>query len=180
MNKEILFAISLIFVLFAKTFAQSEFSVGGYVGAGSIKGNSPSESSFGASFFLDANIPLFEEVYPRLSLIYARDFSSLLPDTKQRYFPFVQGFSFKGVTSQYFDSRIYLEEAVGVLILNDRTFSDTNTWEYGIALSFAGGVDLRNYDLKGFKVGAGVEYGLTFTGTLPQYYNINLQFQYTL
>src|SRR5690606_25776951 len=101
-------------------------------------------------------------------------------DVSQTYFPFVLGFSFKGVTSQYFESKIFLEQGVGVLVLNDRTFIDTDTWEYGVVLSFAAGFDLRNFDLKGFKIGAGVEYGLTFTGTLPQYYNVHLYFNYSI
>lgn len=180
MNKKIFFVFVILILVPTNSFAQLEFSVGGYAGGGSIKGNSPSGGSFGTSVFIETNIPLFEEVFPRLSFIYARDFSALLPDSRQTYLPYVQGFSFKGVTSQYFDSKIFLEESVGALILNDRTFSDTDSWEYGIVLSFAGGFDLRNYDLKGFKIGAGVEYGLTFTGTLPQYFNLHLQFQYTL
>lgn len=180
MNIKILTIVLLTFVLSPASLAQVEFSIGGHAGGGSIQGNSPSEGSFGASVFLEANLPLFEEVFPRLSFIYARDFSALIPDSRQGYFPFVQGFSFKGVTSQYFDSKIFLEEAVGLLMLNDRTFIDTDSWEYGIVLSFVGGFDLRNFDLKGFKLGAGVEYGLTFTGTLPQYFNLFLQFQFTL
>jgi hypothetical protein len=75
---------------------------------------------------------------------------------------------------------MFLEEGVGVLVLNDRTFSDTDSWEYGAVLSLVTGFDLRNYDLKGFKIGAGVEYGITFTGTLPQYFSLFLQFQYTI
>lgn len=180
MNIKILTIVLLTFVLSPASLAQVEFSIGGYAGGGSIQGNSPSEGSFGTSVFLEANLPLFEEVFPRLSFIYARDFSALIPDSRQGYFPFVQGFSFKGVTSQYFDSKIFLEEAVGLLMLNDRTFIDTDSWEYGIVLSFVGGFDLRNFNLKGFKLGAGVEYGLTFTGTLPQYFNLFLQFQFTL
>lgn len=180
MNKKILTALLLTFILSYDSLAQVEFSIGGYAGGGSIQGNSPSEGSFGTSVFIEANIPLFEEVFPRLSFIYAKDFSALIPDSRQTYFPFVQGFSFKGVTSQYFDSKVFLEEAVGLLMLNDRTFIDTDSWEYGIVLSFVGGFDLRNFNLKGFKLGAGVEYGLTFTGTLPQYFNLYLQFQYTL
>lgn len=180
MNKKIFVLLTFVFLSFSNLIAQTDFSIGGYLGGGNIKGNSPSEGSFGTSIFIEASIPLFEEVYPRLSFIFARDFSALLPDSRQPYFPFIQGISFKGVTSQYFSSKVFLEEAVGVLTLNDRTFSDTNSWEYGIVLSFTGGFDLRNYDLKGFKLGAGVEYGITFTGTLPQYFNLHLQFQYTL
>lgn len=180
MNNKIFYVFIIVTLLSINSLAQTEFSIGGYAGAGSIKGNSPTEGSFGTSVFIETNIPLFEEVFPRLSFIYARDFSSLLPDSRQTYFPYVQGISFKGVTSQYFDNKVFLEEAVGVIILNDRTFSDTNSWEYGIVLSFNGGFDLRNYNLKGFKVSTGVEYGLTFTGTLPQYFSLHLQFQYTI
>lgn len=180
MNKKIFVLLISTFLTAPISIAQTDFSIGGYIGGGTIKGNSPSEGSFGTSVFIEASIPIFEEVFPRLSFIFARDFSSLLPDSRQPYFPFVQGVSLKGVTSQYFDSKVFLEEAVGLLALNDRTFSDTNSWEYGIALSFTGGFDLRNYDLKGLKIGAGLEYGITFTGTLPQYFNLYLQFQYTL
>lgn len=180
MNNKIFFLLTLVFCLTSATLAQTDISIGGYIGGGNIKGNSPSEGSFGTSVFVEANIPIFEEVFPRLGFIFARDFSALLPDSRQPYFPFVQGVSFKGVTSQYFDSKIFLEEAVGLLMLNDRTFSDTNSWEYGVVLSFTGGFDLRNYNLKGFKIGAGVEYGITFTGTLPQYFNLYLQFQYII
>lgn len=180
MSRKILTTFIIVFLLSINSFAQTDFSVGGYIGGGSLSSNSPSEGSFGTSVFIQADIPLFAEVFPRLSFIYARDFSSLLPNSRQTYYPFLQGFSFKGVTSQYFDGKIFLEEAVGAILLNDRTFIDSDSWEYGIVLSFVGGFDFRNYDLKGFKIGAGVEYGLTFTGNLPQYFNLYMQFQYTL
>lgn len=180
MNKKILTSFAVAFLISVNLNAQADFSIGGYIGGGSISSNSPSEGSFGTSFFIQADLPLFAEVFPRLSFIYARDFSSLLPDTRQTYYPYLQGFSFKGVTSQYFDSKVFLEQAVGALVLNDRTFIDRDSWEYGIVLSFVGGFDLRNFDLKGFKFGAGVEYGLTFTGNLPQYFSLYLQLQYTL
>jgi len=180
LNKKIFLTAAIVLFIATVSFTQNEISFGGYLGGGSLSSNSPSEGSFGATFFVQADVPIFAEVFPRVSFIYNRDFSSLIPDSRQTYYPFLQGFSFKGVTSQYFDSKIFLEQAVGVLVLNDRTFIDRNSWEYGIVLSFVGGFDLRNYDLKGFKVGAGVEYGLTFTGNLPQYFNLYLQFQYTL
>ena len=180
MNKKILLSLALSLFLSISVLAQSDISIGVYLGGGSISSNSPSEGSFGTSVFIQVDIPIFEEVFPRLSFIYARDFSSLIPDSRQTYFPYLSGFSLKGVTSQYFDNNIFLEQAVGILTLRDRTFIDRNSWEYGIVLSIAGGFDLRNYNLKGFKIGAGVEYGLTFTGNLPQYFNLFLQFQYVL
>ena len=90
------------------------------------------------------------------------------------------GVNFKGVTTQYFDNKMFLEEGVGFLALNDRTFSDTDIWDYGIVISLSTGFDLRNFDLKGFKLGAGAEYGITFFNTLPKYSSIHLFVHYTI
>lgn len=177
----ILLFISLVLLLLFNTAnAQIELTVGAYAGGGFIKGNSPDQSSFSTSVFIETNTPLFEEVYPRVSFIYAQDFNILLPDTRQRYHPFIKGFSLKGITSQYFDSRIFLEEGVGFLMLNDRTFSDVNEWNAGMVLSLAGGLDFRDFDLKGFKIGAGMEYGLTFTNTLAQFFSLHIQMMFTI
>jgi hypothetical protein len=171
----------IIAMLFSPSiFSQTEISVGGYVGGGSFKGNSTSIAGFTSSFFVEANLPLFEEVFPRLSFIYTKDFNAILPNTNQPYNPFIQGFSFKGVTTQYFDNKMFLEEGVGLLALNDRTFIDTDVWDYGIVVSLSAGFDLRNYNLKGFKVGAGAEYGITFINTLPRYSSIHIFFQFVI
>jgi hypothetical protein len=160
--------------------AQTEISVGGYLGGGSFKGNSTSIAGFTSSLFVEANLPLFEEVFPRLSFIFTKDFNAILPNTNQPYNPFLQGFNFKGVTTQYFDNKMFLEEGVGLLALNDRTFIDTDIWDYGIVVSLSAGFDLRNYDLKGFKVGVGAEYGITFINTLPRYSSIHVFFQFVI
>lgn len=175
--KTILFAL----VLFSSVcFSQTEISVGGYLGGGSFSGNSVSIPGFTTSLFIEANLPLFQEVYPRASFIFTKDFNAILPNTNQPYNPFILGFNFKGVTTQYFDSKMFLEEGVGLLALNDRTFSDTDVWDYGIVISLSAGFDLRNYDLKGFKVGAGAEYGITFFNTLPKYSSIHVFVQFVI
>ena len=132
------------------------------------------------SLFIEANLPLFQEVYPRASFIFTKDFNAILPNTNQPYNPFILGFNFKGVTTQYFDNKMFLEEGVGLLALNDRTFSDTDIWDYGIVISLSAGFDLRNYDLKGFKIGAGAEYGITFFNTLPKYSSIHVFVQFVI
>ncbi len=171
----------LIVMFFSSTiYSQTEISVGGYFGGGSFSGNSVSVAGFTSSLFVEANLPLFEEVFPRFSFIYTKDFNAILPNTNQPYNPFVMGFNFKGVTTQYFDNKMFLEEAVGALALNDRTFIDTDVWDYGIVISLSAGFDLRNFDLKGFKIGAGAEYGITFFNTLPKYSSIHLFVQYMI
>jgi hypothetical protein len=172
--------LSAIIIFSFTAFPQTDFSIGGFAGGGSFKGNSTSVGGFTTSLFAEANFPLFEEVFPRLSFVFIKDFNALLPNTNQPYNPYLLGVSFKGVTTQYFDNKIFLEEGVGFLALNDRTFSDTDVWDYGVVLSISVGYDLRNFNLKGFKIGAGAEYGLTFFQTLPQYSSIHLLVHYTI
>jgi len=170
----------LIFTIQSNTSAQLRVSAGGFVGGGFIKGNSPSIGSFTASFFVETNTALFAEVTPRLSFVYAKDFNAIVPNVKKPYFPFVQGLSFKGITTQYFEDHIFLEEGFGLLALNDRTFSDEDSWSYGIVFSINGGFDLRGFELSGFKIGAGIEFGITFNNTLAQYSSLHFYFNYTL
>jgi hypothetical protein len=174
--------VFLIIILFYSvvTFSQTEISIGGYVGGGSFNGNSISVEGFTSSIFVEANTPLFEEVFPRASFIFTKDFNALLPNSTQTYNSFILGFNIKGITTQYFDNKFFLEEGVGVLVLNDRTFIDTNIWDYGIVISISAGYDLRDFNLKGFKIGAGAEYGITFFNTLPKYSSIHLFVIYTI
>jgi len=173
--------VSFLFLIFySPAFAQLRIGVGGFIGGGTIKGDSPSLAAFTTSVFVETNTALFLEVTPRLSYIYSKDFDKILPNTKKPYYPFMQGITLKGITTQYFQDHIFLEEGVGFLALNDRTFSTTNSWSYGIVLSVSGGWDLRGFDLSGFRLGAGVEYGITFNNTLAQYSSFHFYFNYTL
>ena len=174
------YTVILILFMSASSYSQLRISAGGYLGGGTIKGNSPSIGAFTASVFIETNTSLFLEVTPRLSYVYARDFNAIIPNTTQPYNPFIQGFTIKGITTQYFKDKMFLEEGVGLLALNDRTFSDTNVWSYGVVLSISGGWDLRGFHLSGFKLGAGVEFGITFNNTLPRYSSLYFYFNYTI
>ncbi len=158
--------------------AQIRVSIGGTVGGGFLESNSPSVGTVTASLFIETNTALFAEVFPRLGLVFAKDFNAIIPNVEKPYFPYVRGITFKGVTTQYFDGRYFLEEGVGFLALNDRTFSDRDNWNYGVVLALNGGFDLRGFNLDGFKLGGGAEYGLTFTNSLPQYSSIHAFIQY--
>ncbi|MEJ2193876.1 MAG: hypothetical protein P8X73_03330 [Ignavibacteriaceae bacterium] len=171
--------IILFLLLSTFSYSQLRFSAGGYLGGGTIKGNSPSIGAFTASAFIETNTSLFLEVTPRLSYFYAKDFNAIIPNTSQPYNPYIQGINIKGITTQYFKDKMFLEEGVGLLALNDRTFSDTNVWSYGIVLSISGGWDLRGFYLSGFKLGGGVEFGITFNNTLARYSVLYLIFNYT-
>jgi hypothetical protein len=171
---------AIIFISFQFiSFAQFKVSIGGTIGGGFLRGNSPSVGAFTSSVFLETNTVIFQEVFPRLSFVFAKDFNAIVPNVKKPYFPYVRGITFKGITSQYFNGNYFLEEGVGLLALNDRTFSDTDSWNLGVVISINGGFDLRGFSLDGFKLGAGAEYGITFTNSLPQYSSIHLIAHFT-
>lgn len=162
------------------SYSQIRISAGGFVGGGTIRGNSPSIGVFTVSVFIETNTSLFLEVTPRLSYVFAKDFNAIIPNTSQPYNPYVQGITLKGITTQYYEDKIFLEEGVGLLALNDRTFSDTDVWSYGVVLSLSTGWDLRGIHLSGFKLGMGVEFGITFNNTLARYSSLYLYFNYTI
>ena len=180
MTKKYLLLFILLLSFYFTSIAQVRINTGGFIGGGTIKGESPSIGAFTASIFIETNSILFLEVTPRLSFIYARDFNAIIPNTRKPYFPFVQGFSLKGITTQYFENNIFLEEGLGFLVLNDKTFSDTDTWDYGIVLALSGGWDLREYNLSGLKLGMGIEFGITFNNTLAQYSSFHVYLNYSL
>ncbi|HMU43933.1 MAG TPA: hypothetical protein PKA80_11585 [Ignavibacteriaceae bacterium] len=184
MTKKYSITLCLILILLGvnskEIFCQNDFSAGIYAGGGLITGNSFSQSSFNVSIFVESGFEIIPNVTPRLSFLYAQDFDAILPNTRDKYYSLLNGINLKGITSQYFEHSIFLEEGVGLLALNDRIFSDTNVWDYGTVLSVLIGVDLRDFNLKGIKLGLGIEYGLTFNNTLANYYSLYLQMQYAM
>lgn len=176
-----LYLILILLVVNSKEiFCQNDFSAGVYGGGGNITGNSFSQGSFTVSIFVESGFEIIPNVTPRLSFLYAQDFDAILPNTRDKYYSLLYGINLKGITTQYFEHKIFLEEGVGLLALNDRMFSDTNVWDYGTVLSVLIGLDFRDFNLKGIKLGLGIEYGLTFNNTLANYYSLHLQFQYAM
>ncbi|UCH66232.1 MAG: hypothetical protein JSW63_03620, partial [Ignavibacterium sp.] len=96
------FTLSLVLLISIPLYSQIRVGAGGFIGGGTIQGNSPSIGAFTASVFIETNTTLFLEVTPRLSYIFARDFNAIIPNTTQPYNPFLQGITFKGITTQYF------------------------------------------------------------------------------
>lgn len=175
-----LLTILILVIIFNPLNAQVKLEgIGVYGGLGTIKGNSVSVASFTTSAFLDTKWFFSDLVTVRFSFFYARKFEALIAsNSRARYFPFHKGFSLKTVIDQPLSRYIFLEEGVGLLFLNDRTFSDTNEWGIGITFHVVGGIDFRDDTGNGFKVGAGSEVGTTFTTTTPQFFSVHFQTAY--
>jgi hypothetical protein len=170
------FILIIVFFLFTNnTRAQDNFGIGINLGGGTLGGNLPSQGSFSTAIFVEGNPGFNGNYLLRLTFIYVTDMNVMLPTLNDRYYPYVKGISLKGIQSQDYSNSLYSEEGLGVIALNDRTFASVNEWDYGAAFSLLVGFDLRHGKEKGFKVGIGGEYGLTFTNNTVKYLSIYLQ-----
>jgi len=173
-------AFSFIILIFISlnipdTFAQDKFGIGVNLGGGLIGGNLESQGSFSTMVFVEGNPGFSGNYLLRLTFVYVTDVNVMLPTLEDRYSPFLKGVTLKGIQSQDFANSLYSEEGLGIIALNDRTFASVDEWDYGAAFSLLVGADLRHGLSKGFKVGLGGEYGLTFTNTTVRYLSIYLQ-----
>jgi hypothetical protein len=154
-------------------------SAGVTLGGGLISSNSPSVTTYSTSFFVESPI-IYNSFSIRLSFLYAADYNQILPNSTIQYNPFIKEVSLKGITTQNFSGSYYLDEGIGFLIINDRIFSNIDYIDYGFVMSVGAGFDLRNDNPDGFRIGAGVDYGFTFTNTYAKYFSLHLMGQYFL
>jgi hypothetical protein len=159
-------------------YSQVDASFGAYLGGGAIQSNSPSQASLTSSIFVEKFLVPADYIAARLSFIYSTDFNSIMPGGVVQYNPSVKGITLKGIYSMYFTYEIFLEQGFGVAALNDRIYRDRNKWDYGIIISLFGGINLRHNTFEGFRIGIGIEYGLTFINSSIRYSSIHLQAQY--
>ena len=153
-------------------------SIGVTLGGGFISSNSPDISSFTSTLFFNSP-PLFNNFFSiRLSLLYNADYNQILPNTTNQYNPFIKGISLKEVTAQNIDPFYYVDEAFGVLVLDDRIFSGIDAVDYGIVISVGAGLELGKSAGHGFRLGAGTDYAFTFTNTYAKYFSVHLTSQY--
>ena len=173
-----LLTIVTILIFFNNTPAQSGVGVGGYLGGGVISGDSPNQSAFTSSIFFEFKTPLSDNILPRISFFYAQDFNRLLPESTNKYFPFLKGISLKGVASQKVSENYFVEEGAGFIAINDHTFSDTDVWNFGVVSSVIAGFDFRNSDNTGFRLGGGMEFAFSFANTFAKYLSFQVQGEY--
>jgi hypothetical protein len=152
---------------------------GAYIGYGSVKGNSPSQTSLGFNVFAGFSHAWLSEIGLQFGYTYARKVNYFLPEnTKGRYYPYVHAVTAKAIIEQPLGGFMFIEEGLGLSAINDRTFSDVNEWDYGIIASLYLGWNLRKFSLSGFKVGFVGESALTFTSTTVSYTMLGFRVMY--
>ncbi|MBI3125233.1 MAG: hypothetical protein HYZ10_12590 [Ignavibacteriales bacterium] len=170
----------LLVAITSINFAQIKFtSVGASFGIGTIQGNSTSVSALSGSISTDFKLWFSDVVSFRLGYTHARMTEYFLPENRtNKYYPFFNFYTLKGVIYQPLYKKLFIEEAAGILVLNDRTFGDTNIWEFGGTFSLLAGLDFRDLEMKGITVGLSTGYGVTLTSTNASYSFFSLNAQY--
>ena len=176
-NKLLLFTAFLIWCA-DFSFSQSELNIGAAAGAGFISSNSPNEGAFTSSIFVGGYLNPGDYISTRIGFLYATDLNSIVPGSNKQYYPSIKGFYLKGIYSYYITNSFYTEQGLGLITLNDRIYSDRNNWDYGIVISLLAGIDFREISRNGFRIGLGLEYGLTLVNYNIQYYSTHFQIQY--
>ena len=168
--------IFFLFISFSNSHAQIlSTGIGLNIGLGQIQGNSPSLTSLSGSILFDVNTSLWNGVTFRMGYHYSRKVEYFLPENRKgKYYPFVKFFSLQAVISQWMTEKIFLEEGLGLVYLNDRTFSDTNDWGPGTIFSGLIGIDFKEKGT-GFTLGAGAEYAVAFSNNNASHVAIKIQ-----
>ncbi|MCB0746741.1 MAG: hypothetical protein KDC90_04690 [Ignavibacteriae bacterium] len=169
-------AIILIFAFCPFSFGQSNnFAVGGGIGFGSLMGNFPSQTTFGGKIFLETIYTLKPFDKFQISYTFAQKVEKFLPgDNNIKYYSYMHSVGFSGIFSQLLNPQINVEEGLGLILLNDRSFDDINTLNVGLLFSISSGINLsRNIGLL-----ANLDYGLTFTNTNASYFLLMIQGKY--
>jgi hypothetical protein len=161
----------IFIVIIHSTFLNGQIkSISGQAGFGIIEGNIPTTYSWNASIGLDLRIKIVKEIDLRFSFLFGQDINGLLPDERiSKYYSSIKGVSIKILAEQPLSEFFFIEEGIGVLMLNDKTFIDRNEMAYGVIFSGIMGYKLNQNieDKGGFSIGLGIEYGITFTNNSP-------------
>lgn len=175
-----LLQLVLLIAISTQAYAQVQIkSVNAGISIGSVNGNSLPFTAFGGKISSDFNLWFSDEVSFQFGFEHSRKIEYYLPENRTgKVYPFINYYFLKALLNQKYYKRLFLEEGVGLLLLNDRTFSDTNIWEYGGTFSISTGIDFRNELDSGFTVSAGINYGITINSTTVSFSLITFQAKY--
>lgn len=172
--------LNIFFLLIAFKTANAQFDslrIGGGIGFGSLLGDFPSQSTLGAKIFLETDNAFSPFDKLQFHFAYAQKIEKFLPgDYKIQYYSYMYSIGLTGLFTQKFNKFISVDEGIGLLLLNDRSFDDIDVWNYGVSLNVLGEIKLNNK----VNMGLGLDYGLTFNNTNMSYFLIFIQVKHSI
>ena len=170
--------VASVLIFTTTAFAQfDEINIGGGIGLGSIKGNLPAQTSYAGKIFIETEPFILPFNSIQVAFTFAQKLEKIIPENRtNRYYPFIKSFSLSGISKQYVTTSLFVKEGIGLLLLNDRTYDDINTWNYGFILNASGGTSLS----KKSEISIGLDYGLTLNNTNASYFLFMIEMKYKL
>ncbi len=171
------FCFAFIFLLSTFLLGQSyNTSVGTGIGIGSFNGNFPSQSTLNGKIYFEFISPfsLFDKL--DLNASFGQKIEKFLPGSyNYKHFSYFSSFGVTGKFVQPITNVFSVEEGIGLIYLNDRSFSDINEWNIGLLINISAGMPVsEKFDLL-----FNADYGLTFTNTSSSYIAFLLLFRYS-
>ena len=145
----------------------NQYAVGGGIGIGSLLGDFPSQTTLGGKLFFETPSPISVFNNVQFHFSFGQKFEKFLPGSyNYKYYSYFTSFGLSGLFKQTLNELVYLEEGVGVIYLNDRSFSDIDSWNFGIFINLAGGIPLN----KSVDLSLNLDYGITLHNTNSSYF----------
>ncbi len=176
---KIFFTFVILFLSFEAKGQISQFHSGISIGTGSFSGETIPQSGLSASISFGFKHEITGDVAFRFSYTYIRKINYFFPENRiDKYYPLIQSLTVTANIEQAISERIFLQEGAGLSALNDRTFSGLNEWDFGIIFGLTIGVDFKDINSAGWRIGLGGEVAETFTNTTASYYLLNVNVYY--
>ncbi|MDX9923538.1 MAG: hypothetical protein RBS48_02140 [Ignavibacteriaceae bacterium] len=165
-------------ILITPMFLNAQFmnpSIGAYAGIGEMKGNSPSLSVYSLNGYIGFYAWFSADIEFRTGFFYAQKIENLIPENRAgKFYPFIKGYYLSANISQFFNDTFFLEEGVGIIIINDRIYNDRASWDIGAKAHLAAGFRLK----QNLRISGGIDFASTVTNTSASYLIYMVQTQY--
>jgi hypothetical protein len=165
-------------ILITPMFLNAQFmnpSIGAYAGIGEMKGNSPSLSVYSLNGYIGSYAWFSADIEFRTGFFYAQKIENLIPENRAgKFYPFIKGYYLSANISQFFNDTFFLEEGVGIIIINDRIYNDRASWDIGAKAHLAAGFRLK----QNLRISGGIDFASTVTNTSASYLIYMVQTQY--
>ena len=118
----------IIILIFTSSFISGQKTiptVGGGLGIGSMFGNFPSQTTFGGKLYLETHSPLnlFDRI--QYNFTFAQKIEKFLPGSfNYQHYSYYSSFGIAGMFNQILSDKYFIEEGIGIIYLNDRSFND--------------------------------------------------------
>ena len=165
--KLLIFIPILLFISLTVKSQPTNYAIGGGIGIGSFMGNFPSQTTFGGKLFVESPSPIAVFNKIQFHITFAQKIEKFLPDSYEYdHYSYLTSIGLSGVFKQPINELIYIEEGVGLIYLNDRSFSDIDSWNFGILISLACGIPISDK----VNLSLNLDYGITLNNTNSSYF----------